>query len=653
MKENSVSIKHRKKGTKFSVAERLGSFVGLSLLSILGYHHHNPQPCFHQFCGVASPNSPSRTMNSHPNKRRRFPNNNNNRGGGGGRGNHPPRRPQQSSAGHGGGGPRHATVGAPVVDTSRIEERGSPDDTTLSVAVLGCCHGELGAVYDRIQHHEKETGSKVDLLVCCGDFQSLRTWEDFHSLAVPPKYRNSLGSFLPYYIGAKRAPIPTIVIGGNHESSQALQELYYGGWLAPQIFYIGAAGVVRYRGLRIGGLSGIFKGYSYRKPHWERPPYNPSNSLRSVYHVRHVDVARLLSLSPPSTEDNIRSESPAISRDTHHRGTRMDIMLSHDWPRGIEHHGNLQGLLRKKPFFRDDIKNNELGNPAGYDILSHLKPRHWFAAHLHVQFEATVHHGRRTEPTSQLSPSSTTTTTSQLTPSQVIKAPPVSEAESHDGDLSDKTKSAEQIEEQKPSVTTSFLATESRDPCTPDLTDQMTRFLALDKCLPRKPYLSIIHIPGATGSSVDGSEAKLEYDAEWLTILQKTHGWTSSNGVAPVTVSDIEIEATRQQFGSLIIPENFTSTVPLLPVSAATDRIPYSLPPPFPQMGNPQTDDFLRRLGLEHCSSGITIPCLDPGTIANLQGDPDAINIEDESGAAHAVPGVGEGDDNEIDLDDE
>eukprot|EP00977_Amphora_coffeiformis_P007290 scaffold1581_cov169-Amphora_coffeaeformis.AAC.26 len=601
-------------------------------------------------------------MNSHPNKRRRFPNQNNNRGGrGGGRGNHS-RRPQHTAAGRG---------GAPVVDTSRIEERGTPSDTTLSVAVLGCCHGELGAVYDRIAHHEKETGSKVDLLVCCGDFQSLRSWEDFHSLAVPPKYRNSLGSFLPYYIGAKRAPLPTIVIGGNHESSQALQELYYGGWLAPQIFYLGAAGVVRYRGLRIGGLTGIFKGYNYRKPHWERPPYD-SNSLRSVYHVRHVDVARLLSLSPPSMENsNLNSESPTVPSDTLNSGRRLDIMLSHDWPRGIEHHGNLQGLLRKKPFFREDIKNNELGNPAGYDILSHLKPRHWFAAHLHVQFEATVRHKNNMAPTSKVAtfgmdhndvpffqtPTSSTTA-SQLTPSQVIKALPVSKLESPDKESAEKTESEKRskakLEEKKQSVTTNFLATESRDPCVPDLTDQMTRFLALDKCLPRKPYLSIIRVPGAADSSVDGSEPKLEYDAEWLTILLKTHSWTSSNVGAPVTVSAAEMEATVQQLGSLVIPENFTPTVPLLPESAATERIPYSLPPPFPQMGNPQTDEFLHRLGLEHCSSGITIPCLTQGTIARLeQNDPNAIDIEDDSGAADAAPGISEGDDNEIDLDEE
>ena len=56
-------------------------------------------------------------------------------------------------------------------------------------------------------------------------------------------------------------PLPAV--GGNHEAANHLWELYYGGWAAPDIFFLGYAGVVRYGGVRIGGLSGI-----YKEPHY-------------------------------------------------------------------------------------------------------------------------------------------------------------------------------------------------------------------------------------------------------------------------------------------------------------------------------------------------------------------------------------------------
>ena len=35
---------------------------------------------------------------------------------------------------------------------------------------------------------------------------------------------------------------------------------------------------------------------------------------------------------------------------------RLDVMLSHDWPRGIAHHGDLRRLLRAKPFLQREVR---------------------------------------------------------------------------------------------------------------------------------------------------------------------------------------------------------------------------------------------------------------------------------------------------------
>jgi hypothetical protein len=36
-------------------------------------------------------------------------------------------------------------------------------------------------------------------------------------------------------------------VGGNHEASNYLQELPYGGWVAPNIYYLGYAGLNPYQ----------------------------------------------------------------------------------------------------------------------------------------------------------------------------------------------------------------------------------------------------------------------------------------------------------------------------------------------------------------------------------------------------------------------
>lgn len=192
--------------------------------------------------------------------------NNNRRGRGrGGRGGRFGRGGRGRGRGRGRGGRNfhQQQNGPPDFSFDKIEEIGEPSTDSISIAVEGCCHGELDRIYARIQDHEQKTGQKIDLLICCGDFQSHRNAGDFLSSSIPPKYR-SLGTFPRYYAEETKAPVLTLFIGGNHEASQPLRELYLGGWVAPNIYYLGAAGVVRYGGLRIGGISGIYKSHDYK-----------------------------------------------------------------------------------------------------------------------------------------------------------------------------------------------------------------------------------------------------------------------------------------------------------------------------------------------------------------------------------------------------
>ncbi|EFJ51350.1 hypothetical protein VOLCADRAFT_73407, partial [Volvox carteri f. nagariensis] len=79
----------------------------------------------------------------------------------------------------------------------------------LTIAIEGCCHGELDKIYATLQLLEQREGKKIDLLICCGDFQAVRNLDDLETMACPPKYR-SMQSFYKYYSGERVAPVPTI-----------------------------------------------------------------------------------------------------------------------------------------------------------------------------------------------------------------------------------------------------------------------------------------------------------------------------------------------------------------------------------------------------------------------------------------------------------
>ncbi|KAI9304155.1 Metallo-dependent phosphatase-like protein [Cunninghamella echinulata] len=290
----------------------------------------------------------------------------------------------------------------------------------MKIAIEGCCHGELDDIYGSIKLLEQRDNCKIDLVLICGDFQAVRNKGDLECMSVPLKYR-ALGTFWKYYAGLVKAPYPTIFIGGNHEASNYLWELYHGGWVCENIYYLGNAGVINYNGIRIGGLSGIYNKAHYDKGHYETLPYSPSH-IKSIYHVREYDVQKLLQIQKP-----------------------MDIFLSHDWPRGVERYGDLNSLLLAKKYFYQEVLSNTLGSLPNEQLLTHLKPNYWFAAHLHVKYSAYVNHNEW---------------------------------------------------------------------------KKVTRFLSLDKCLPRRQFLQVIDIPSK-------NEDGFTYDLEWLAITRAMHPYLS------------------------------------------------------------------------------------------------------------------------------
>eukprot|EP01083_Nonionella_stella_P057274 150402_1 len=238
----------------------------------------------------------------------------------------------------------------------------------MKIAIVGCAHGEIEEIITAIQQFETQRKGKIDLLICCGDFQAIRNENDLCNMAAPQKYRR-LNTFYKYYSGELTAPFPIICIGGNHEASNYLLELYHGGWLAPNIYYLGTTGSIKFGGVRISGLSGIFKYHDFNKGQHETLPMD-NNAVYSAYHIRRYNVWKLSQLHSNS----------------------IDIMLSHEWPTVIWKYGNYQNLVKYKKHFCEDIVKQQLGNPALNHLLFQLQPKQWFSGHLHVKFSATVNH---------------------------------------------------------------------------------------------------------------------------------------------------------------------------------------------------------------------------------------------------------------------
>ena len=332
----------------------------------------------------------------------------------------------------------------------------------MIIAVQGCCHGELDTIYDTV----KKSRAAVDLLIICGDFQAIRNHHDLDQMAVPKKYQK-MGNFYQYYNGSKIAPVPTIFIGGNHEASNYLHELFYGGWVCPNIYYLGCVGMINFMGLRIGGLSGIYKSFHYERGYYEKMPLT-GDDIRSIYHVRKFTFMKAQLVREP-----------------------VDIYMSHDWPRGIVGHGDKMKLLERKGFLKREIEDNSLGSPPASDLLYKLKPQFFFSAHMHCKFQATVIHSPITTPNNTYGRQNEQQGNEMVNPEEIEIC-----------DTSD-----DEIEGLAPPEK-KLKNNDSPEPI-------ITSFLALDKCGSKRECLELIKL-----DAPNECDNLIRLDREWLAITK-------------------------------------------------------------------------------------------------------------------------------------
>ncbi|KAF2461216.1 lariat debranching enzyme, C-terminal domain-containing protein [Lineolata rhizophorae] len=489
----------------------------------------------------------------------------------------------------------------------------------IRVAVEGCGHGTLNSIYASVRKTCAARGwNGVDLLIIGGDFQAVRNAYDLNCASIPEKYRQ-IGDFHEYYSGARVAPYLTIFVGGNHEASNYLQELYYGGWVAPNIYYMGAANVVKLGPLRIAALSGIWKGPDYRKPHFERLPYN-SSDVKSIYHVREIDTRKLLQIK-----------------------TQVDIGISHDWPRGVEWHGEWYTLFGVKRHLEADARSGSLGSIAAKYVLDRLRPAYWFSAHLHVKYAAVIQHDAQTEksvvemadaPNPQKNADEVDL---KLDDDDVAKGAEAKSANDDEIklDLGDQEVPPEPPEANGQSsalvagvpddLRAQLPASFNRSPPSPNdqvgpssarpqppppgITNATTRFLALDKCLPNRDFLQLTEIEPLTHLAADedsNAPLQLQYDREWLAItrvfardlqvgdpLTQVPPDKGTEFYRPlIAAEEAWVDDHIMKAGKAAVPNNFVRTAPVYDA-----RRGISVGPRMPrEYSNPQTQQFCQML---------------------------------------------------------
>ncbi|KAJ5894904.1 DBR1-domain-containing protein [Penicillium taxi] len=513
----------------------------------------------------------------------------------------------------------------------------------VRVASVGCCHGALNEIYANIyKEMEAREWDNIDCVIIGGDFQALRNSNDATCISVPPKYKQ-IGDFHEYYSGQRIAPFLTIFCGGNHEAGNHLFELYYGGWVAPNIYYLGAANVLRLGPLRIAGMSGIWKGYDYRKTHFERIPYAYGDT-QSIYHIRELDVRKLLQIR-----------------------TQVDLGLSHDWPRAIEKLGDSQSLFRMKKFLQEDSIHGRLGSQAARNVLDRLRPAYWLSAHLHVKFALTMGHdgcrlrkvhpgnnkpvdwgyeavepnGENSIEDNTIDTPVTSLVTDVDTKMKNVDNEPIKNDDEINLDSSSESEHGSPVAKRVTLETKDDMFAPSSTPIIPDdirsklpaslsrpswqteqnlptkpsipeaIRNKVTKFMALDKPGGHGPYLDLIEVNAVSEQGEVALERpfRLQYDPEWLAITRvfaedlklgdRSAKVPDDLGQAAYLDSIIHAESWVKENiiepGLLDVPINFTITAPVYDPS-----VPITTNEAPPEYNNPQTDEFCKLLGISN-----------------------------------------------------
>ena len=222
--------------------------------------------------------------------------------------------------------------------------------TQLTV-VLGDIHGRFHRVQTWLEALESARGRTVDLTFAVGDLEAFARADDHRRKAAK---RAMPAEFAEYASGLRHVHRPLYFIGGNNEDFAALHAIQGGGDLAPDVHYLGRVGVKTLGGLKVGFLSGIHAPRFYDAA-LEAPRTRETSKQAGYFRKREVEALR--------------------------RTPEMDILLVHEWPRGLFVGQRQPDGKEFRPW---------MGNRVTQELVTALHPQWLLCGHSHTPWAASV-----------------------------------------------------------------------------------------------------------------------------------------------------------------------------------------------------------------------------------------------------------------------
>lgn len=196
-------------------------------------------------------------------------------------------------------------------------------------------------------------------VLAVGDVETFSTPDDHRRKATK---RAMPAEFAAYASGARRMRRPFVFVGGNNESFEDLETMPEGGELAPDVRYLGRAGVKEVHGLHVAYLSGIYAPTRFTRP---RLAVDRPENARQAGYFRQPEV------------------------DAVKQVPRADMLVLHEWPRGIADRGSAVAKVGARGI--RPAHWPQVGNPYASSLVTHLRPPWVLCGHLHVPHAVSLH----------------------------------------------------------------------------------------------------------------------------------------------------------------------------------------------------------------------------------------------------------------------